>query len=306
MLNSNVRRKQLNSWCLGRKTIAMPLDIELLQAAEELRVPVMGSETLAPLLYFLVRFTRPRKVLEVGTGYTTPFIARALADNMADYQRSSIQLAAKSRHVLNSLSNNSDPDARRRQEEQWAGAEPALAAPKFYAAPYEPKFLAIDSLTLTTSSAPKVCSVLSRLRLREAVTVIDGEFQTVHDKISPDFLPFDFAWVDCDHSLEFFDQYWQDINPQDGLLVFHWLLTDRHGEVVLDYIKTRMRVHNDLEIVSFCEPHKIAQNSLTIIRKTAIKNRTYDDKSALLQDTVQFLRNFVAQQKSMREGVGAI
>jgi len=58
----------------------MPLDIELLQAAEELRVPVMGSETVAPLLYFLVRFTRPRKVLEVGTGYTTPFIARALAD----------------------------------------------------------------------------------------------------------------------------------------------------------------------------------------------------------------------------------
>lgn len=86
-----------------------------------------------------------------------------------------------------------------------------------------------------------------------------------------------------------------------------WLLTDKPGEVVLDYIKTRMRVHNDLGIVSFCEPHKIAQNSLTIIRltiirKTAIKNRTYDDKSALRQDTVQFLRNFVAQQKSMRGG----
>jgi hypothetical protein len=140
----------------------MPLDIELLQVAEELRVPVMGSETVAPLLYFLVRFTWPRKVLEVGTGYTTPFIARALADNTADYQRSSIQLVAKSRHVLNSLGNNGDPDARRRQEEQWAGAEPALAAPKFYAAPYEPRFLAIYSLTLATSSAPKACSVLSR------------------------------------------------------------------------------------------------------------------------------------------------
>jgi hypothetical protein len=82
--------------------------------------------------------------------------------------------------------------------------------------------------------------------------------------------------------------------------VFHWLLTDEPREVVLDYIKTRMRVHNDLEIVSFCELHKIAQNSLAIIRKTAIKNRTYDDKSALLRDTVQFLRNFVARQKSMR------
>jgi hypothetical protein len=88
--------------------------------------------------------------------------------------------------------------------------------------------------------------------------------------------------------------------------VFHWLLTDKPGEVVLGSINTRMLVHNDVEIVSFCEPHKIAQNSLTIVRKTAIKNRTYVDKSAPLQDTVQLLRNFVARQKSTREGIEAI
>lgn len=281
----------------------MPLDLEFMRIAEELRVPVMGSETVAPLLYFLVRFARPRRVLEVGTGYTTPFIARALMDNMADYKRSSVQLVNKTQQALKSLASNGTENERRRQNEEWAGAEPALASPQFYAATYQPTFIAIDSLTLATSSAPKVCSVLSKLGLRDTVTLIDGDFRTVHDQIPPNFLPFDFAWVDCESSLAFFDQYWPDINPQDGLLLFHWLLTDKGGETVLDYIKSRLFTHNDIEIVSLWEPHKIAQNSLTIVRKTVIKNRVFDDKAALLQDTMGFLKSFAARERSRQIGV---
>lgn len=273
----------------------MPLDTELLNAAEELRVPVMGSETVAPLLYSLIRFTRPRRVLEVGTGYTTPFIARALADNVADYQQGSKQLTVKTRQLLKALSNHRHPDENRKEQEKWVNSDPALASPQFYATPYIPRFLAVDSLTLPTSSAPKVCGVLARLGLRDSVTVLDGDFRSVHDQIEPEFLPFDFAWVDCDHTLDFFDQYWKDINPQDGLLVMHWLLTDKGGETVLEYIKSKWRVNNDLELVSFWEPHKIAQNSLTIIRKVAVRNRVFDDRSALLQDTMQFLRSIAAR-----------
>lgn len=284
----------------------MPLDSDLLKIAEELRVPSMGSETVAPLLYSLIRFTRPRRVLEVGTGYTTPFIARALADNVADYEQGRTQLMVKTREMVKTLSSQADVNERRRQQDKWVNSEPALASPQFYAASYEPKFLAIDSLTLATSSAPRVCAVLAKLGLQNSVTLIDGDFRTVHSRISPDFLPFDFAWVDCDHSLAFFDQYWPNINPQDGLLVFHWLLTDKGGEAVLDYIKTKCRVNNDLEIVSFWEPHKIAQNSLTIIRKTTIKNRVFDDKSALLQDTMGFLKNFAVRKESGRAGLESI
>lgn len=277
------------------EAIFMPIDIELLKAAEELRVPMMGSETVAPLLYSLIRFTRPRRVLEVGTGYTTPFIARALADNAADYEEGSRQLMAKTRELLKTVGSQRNPDVLRKEQENWVKAMPALASPQFYATAYRPSFLAVDSLTLPTSSAPKVCSVLSNLGLRESVTIIDGDFRNVHDRIGTEFLPIDFAWVDCDQSLAFFDQYWQDINPQDGLLVFHWLLTDKGGETVLDYIKSKWRVNHDLEIVSFWEPHKIAQNSLTIIRKTTIKNRVFDNNAALLQDTMGFLKSLAAR-----------
>lgn len=273
----------------------MPLDTELLQAADELRVPAMGSEMVAPLLYSLIRFTRPRRVLEVGMGYTTPFIARALADNAADYEHGSRKLMAKTKQLLKALGDHAQPEEHAKEQQKWVNTDPALASPQFYATPYEPRFLAIDSLTLSNSSAPKVCGVLAKLGLRNHVTVIDGDFRTVHDQIGYEFLPIDFAWVDCDHSLHFFDQYWKDINPQDGLLLIHWLLTDPGGETVLEYIKSKSRANNDLELVSFWEPHKIAQNSLTIIRKVAVKNRIFDDRSALLRDTTQFLRTMAAK-----------
>ena len=41
----------------------------------------MGTETVAPFLYSFCRMLRPNKILEVGMGYTTPFLINALEDN---------------------------------------------------------------------------------------------------------------------------------------------------------------------------------------------------------------------------------
>merc|ERR1712150_405046 len=51
------------------------------QAADKLLDPRMGVENMGPLLYALVRFTKPRHVLEVGAGYTSLWLLQALADN---------------------------------------------------------------------------------------------------------------------------------------------------------------------------------------------------------------------------------
>ncbi len=53
----------------------MPLDPRFYRAVEPLYFSGMGTEHVAPLLYTLARMTRPRSVLEVGLGYTTPFLA---------------------------------------------------------------------------------------------------------------------------------------------------------------------------------------------------------------------------------------
>ena len=46
--------------------------------------PHMGVEHMSPLIYSLVRFVKPVRVLEVGAGATTLFILKALADNAAE------------------------------------------------------------------------------------------------------------------------------------------------------------------------------------------------------------------------------
>jgi predicted O-methyltransferase YrrM len=41
----------------------------------------MGTELMAPLLYSLIRFVRPQRILEIGLGYTTPWLIKGLEDN---------------------------------------------------------------------------------------------------------------------------------------------------------------------------------------------------------------------------------
>lgn len=50
----------------------------------------MGCENMGPMLYNLVRFLKPKRILEVGAGYTSIFILQALKDNideLVNYQR---------------------------------------------------------------------------------------------------------------------------------------------------------------------------------------------------------------------------
>ena len=54
------------------------------KAVGAIHAPEYGTEQLGPLLHALVRFHRPEKVVELGFGYTTPFLAQALADNAAN------------------------------------------------------------------------------------------------------------------------------------------------------------------------------------------------------------------------------
>ena len=64
----------------------MALDACFYKAVEPLYFSGMGTENVAPLLYSLIRTTRPQRLLEVGLGYTTPFMAQGLKDNIAEFE----------------------------------------------------------------------------------------------------------------------------------------------------------------------------------------------------------------------------
>jgi hypothetical protein len=69
-------------------------DAGFLRACRPLHVQHMGCENMGPLLYALTRFVKPRRILEVGAGYTSLWLLRALADNDAELEACSQALAA--------------------------------------------------------------------------------------------------------------------------------------------------------------------------------------------------------------------
>jgi predicted O-methyltransferase YrrM len=231
------------------------------RAVKRLRVPEMGTETVAPLLALLVRLVRPRRVLEVGMGYTTPFLAAALAEVEEQVRAESATLADKTRARL---------AAGGALDEGWLTADPALAAPAFFVEPYRPRFVAVDNLSIADSSAVRVGPVLAELGLADRVTVVDADLRSCRDQLPEDLFPIDLAWVDAWECLYFFDTFWELMSPDGGLLVMHYLMTYPEGEAILRYIaKVQQARPGELELVNLLEPHKLTQNSLTIVRRTS-------------------------------------
>ncbi|MEQ4304227.1 hypothetical protein ABNF97_23070 [Plantactinospora sp. B6F1] len=230
-------------------------------AVAELHVPVMGTETVAPLLATLVKLVRPRRVLEVGMGYTTPFLAAALAEVAEEVRVESPALAAKTRPYL---------QADAPLTEEWLNTAPALLAPEFYHAPYAPRLVAVDDLSIPESSSGRVLEVLRDLGLDHLVTVVNANLRDCADRFPAGFEPIDLAWVDAWECLYFFDNFFELINPDGGLMVMHYLMTYPEGEGFLRYLAAQQRSRpGEFEIVNLLEPHKLTQNSITIVRRTS-------------------------------------
>ena len=111
------------------------LDATFQAAVEKLRIPAMGTEAVAPLLALLVNLVLRRRVLEVGMGYTTPFLAAALADVAEQVRAEARALAGKSQSYL---ANGAELD------ENWLHAEPPLARPGYYLDSYRPELVSVD------------------------------------------------------------------------------------------------------------------------------------------------------------------
>lgn len=239
-------------------------------AVEPLRVPGMGTEVVAPILAHLIHMTRPTRVLEVGMGYTTPFLAQALLDVEESVAAERKALVEKTEDYLREG---------RQLDEAWIEAEPALLVPGYYRSEYQPRFVAVDDLSDATSSAPRVQEILGELGLRNRVEVINARLRECAEALPADFEPIDFAWVDAWDCLYFFENFLDRVNPDGGLVAFHYLMTYPEGEAILQHIAGRQRMNpGEFEVLSLLESQKIRQNSLTVIRRTSgLTRRQYFD-----------------------------
>lgn len=240
---------------------------EFRRAVAPLRVPGAGTEAVAPLLASMVALLRPRTVLEVGMGYTTPFLAAALRDVEDQARTESAALAQKSAPYLADGT---------RLDDEWLEAEPPLAAPEFYLEPYRPVFVAVDNLSIAQSTAATVRDVLDEVGLADRVTILNANLRECTALLPDGFVPIDFAWVDAWECLYFFDHFWDLISP-GGVVLMHYLMTYPEGEAILRYLSRFAQAHRgELEMVNLLEPHKLAQNSVTLLRRTSgVPQRQY-------------------------------
>jgi len=241
----------------------MPLDADFCKAVEPLYYSGMGTEHVAPLLYSLVRMTRPRRVLEVGLGYTTPFIAQALMDNVREFEAD--------RHLL---ANPGKDDERR-----------LVLAEEYFQADYSPTHHAIDDFSDEGSSGKQALQVIAALDLASMVQVHKGDFRGLSGQMDQSAFPLDLVWFDCGglpEYVDFIEEYWRLINPEHGMLLLHFTysrLSFVHdgvenvalicGPVANEIKRQQMHaaVNAGFEVLSLVEPHKRRQGSVTMIRR---------------------------------------
>jgi len=255
----------------------------------------MGCENMGPMLYNLVRFLKPQRILEIGAGYTSIFMAQALADNVAElvnWQR----LHAAGRAKCAGL--------------QWC-VDGAMAAWPWGS------LVALDNLEHPDTTAHLVAEAAAKLGLSDHVTFEEEDAWGYEEQIEEgDEL--DMLWVDFgagDRLHEFLARYWPRLRDGGHVLV-HSTLTNAltrqnwlaqmmkaarnegdaagggggggaaaapapapeqvHGVESLGGAPPKPKVVpaaeiretlGEFNIFSFLEPHKMYQNSFTIIQK---------------------------------------
>ena len=157
----------------------------------------MGTESVAPLLRSLIRMVRPQRVLEIGAGYTTPFLLEGLEKNeklFDDYSGCINEEYAKD-HKEN----------------------------------YDPKFVIIDDISF--GEFKKDFNIDSKY-----VEFIEGKFQGKSQKLFDTYGPFDFVWYDCgvpEDYRDFMFEYW-DICSQ--YVIFHYTYSFQMPNTFLEII----------------------------------------------------------------------
>jgi hypothetical protein len=234
--------------------------------------------------------TRPRNVLEVGLGYTSPFIALALKENRDEFDadRRLMQPAVPASEL-----DADDPADQRR----------SILNADYFETDYVPHLHVIDDFSTAGTTAPRVLETLDSLDLDFAVIPHEGDFRGYSGNFADSSLPFDLVWFDCGDAaayLDFLREYWPLINPDHGLLLLHytyWYLTMERGgrefgkllsgPIANEIKRQQIAAGFDgrFEVLSLVEPHKRHQGSVTMVRRLPAESmaRNSDFRDEMIQ-----------------------
>ncbi|MGA4607265.1 hypothetical protein [Pseudoalteromonas maricaloris] len=251
-----------------------------------------GTEHVAPLLYSMIRMLRPETVVEFGTGYTTPYILLALKHNEEDFKQHQRILKKK---AVKHYSKLSDAQRGTMEIESWwqtevtqdvYGSEPILPVPEYYLKPYRPHLFSFEVLPAEDPYVEKLANLVSKMGLGKNFTLNTGaRVKDYIDLIPKDRLPIDFAWNDFGNKYRFWQETYKSVNSDGGVLAFH-NTTNSETDFKEDLDKVQEAIkpllqEQQCELMTFLEPHKFTQRSLTVLRKLdGFKEAYFEDARA--------------------------
>ena len=254
---------------------------EIITKYSKLLNPGMGTENVGPILYSFIQKVRPEKVLEIGLGYTTAFIAESLKKVKNNFEHESKLLSKLHKKTENlekkdlSIIGNLNPE--------------------YYVKPYEPIHICIDDFSMESSTAKLVLDELKKNNFSDKIFVIKSDFRGQSREILNKFGKINLTWFDCGGPPEYKDfisEYWSLVES-GGYVLFHFTFSylfkidnfekdnyEKMGRMIKNkkYAEVYAKVKNELssflknkkmkyEIISLVEPHKYRQSSITIVKK---------------------------------------
>jgi predicted O-methyltransferase YrrM len=238
------------------------MDRNFLSHLASLYNPHMGVENLGPMLYSFVRFTKKRRVVEIGAGYTSLWILQALKENDEEWERMrELQRSGKNRLLDIEWTIPSIV-------EEYDG-EPA-------------SLLCIDNCRHQKETATGASAVSKALGLDSYMQFLKGDaFELELGEDSVDIL-----W--CDFGVgsrirEFVSSAWSCLRP-GGFLLCHSTLTNLNTREWLEAARARKGEDitgippDEYVEISLLEPQKRFQNSISIFQKRkASDGRVYEE-----------------------------
>jgi hypothetical protein len=261
----------------------MPIDAAFLQSAQRLfnpYSPYSGTEHVGLLLYALARMTRPRTVVEFGSGYSTLLLLRALADNLSDIREERSLLARKTEHTriletvnATALETNGIatlPDLQRATAYAWFASNDKSCGvdPVFYLSDYRPHLYSFERLSAAHAYSKKVRAAVQATGHESLFTHLCDQDCDARS-LPPDARPVDWAWNDHAGYRQFFAEFWEHLNPAGGLLILHNIPGSAEGVQDIEWMKEQRAAHADLEVLVLEEPHKLDQKGCAILRRTS-------------------------------------
>ena len=134
--------------------------------------PGMGTENVGSFLRSMVTMLRPKRILEIGAGYTTPFLLEGIINNHRIFDDGNLNESYFKKYT------------------------------------YDPKLIVIDN---TSQGDLKKVDGMNEIMESEYTDFVEGNFEGKAERLYKMYGYFDFVWLDCGGQNEytnFFKEYW--------------------------------------------------------------------------------------------------